>query len=155
MKQNAPEKDFGWARSWKETGKGEFIPMDIRHFPFLSLNTRFPLTAPSPLPAADICFFVPLHRAASPTLPLYSCWKSNDSAHWKQGAENLPAKVCVGPSPHPGLEVAPSKLGHAPAVPFVPLSQQLSASKNRVFPPKTEVANDKGETRPSILTMFQ
>lgn len=155
MKQNALEKDFGSACSWKETGKEGFIPMDVRHFPFLSLNTRFPLTAPSPLPAADICFFVPLRRAASPTLPLYSCWKSNDSAHWEQGAENLPAKVCVGPSPHPGLEAAPRKLGHAPAVPFVPLSQQLSASKNRVFPPKTEVANDKGETRPSILTMFQ
>lgn len=122
MKENAPEKDFGSARSWKEAGKGGFILTDVRHFPFLPLNTRFPLAAPSPIPAADICFSVPSRRAASPTLPLYSCWKSNDPARWKQGAGTLPAKVCLGPSLHPGLEAAPCRLGHAPAAPFRPLT---------------------------------
>lgn len=39
----------------------------------------------------------------------------------KKGAENLPAKDCAGPSPHPGLEVSPCKQGHAPAVPSGPL----------------------------------
>lgn len=47
------------AHFWKEAGKGGFIPMDIGHFPFLSLNTCFPTTAPSPIPAADIGFLLP------------------------------------------------------------------------------------------------
>ena len=112
--------------------------MDVRHFHFFSLNTRFQPTAPSPIPATDNCFFVTSRRAASPSLPLCSCWKSNTSACWKQRAGNLPTKVCVGPSPHSGLEVARCKLGCAPAVPFHP--RTLGAQhlwKQGVFsPPK-------------------